>query len=63
MDKNIEKVVKEVYQEISKGQVLLDWSWVKREAEAQLAGNSPNGSIGKAVNDSLKKAGLLPVAK
>jgi hypothetical protein len=63
MDKKIEKVVKEVYQEISKSQMLLDWSWIKREAESQLAGNSPNGSIGKALNDGLRKAGLLPVAK
>lgn len=63
MDKKIEKVVKEIYQEISKGQMLLDWSWVKREAESQLAGNAPNGTIGQALNEGLKKAGLLPVAK
>ena len=59
MDKEMEKIVKAIYQDIAKGQALLDWSWVKREAESILAGKSPNGSIGVAIQEGLKKAGKL----
>jgi hypothetical protein len=59
MDKQTEKIVKAIYQDISKDQMFLDWQWVKREAESLLAGNSPNGSVGKTIQESLKQAGKL----
>jgi hypothetical protein len=59
MDKETEKIVKTIYEDIAKGQALLDWSWVKREAESILAGKSPNGSIGLSIQEGLKKAGKL----
>ncbi len=59
MDKQTEKVVRAIYEDIAKSQPFLDWSWVKREAESQLAGKSPNGSIGVSIHEGLKKAGRL----
>jgi hypothetical protein len=59
MDKQTEMIVKAIYQDISKDQLFLDWQWVKREAESLLAGNTPNGSVGKTIQESLKKAGKL----
>jgi hypothetical protein len=63
MDKKTEQTVKAIYGDISKGQLFLDWQWVKREAESLLAGNAPNGTVGKSVQEAMQKAGLLPVAK
>jgi len=59
VDKETEKIVKAIYQTLSNGQALLDWSWVKREAESQLAGKSPNGSIGVSIQEGLKLTGRL----
>jgi hypothetical protein len=59
MDKETEKIVRAIYEDIAKGQALLDWSWVKREAESIMAGKSPNGSIGLSIQEGLKKAGKL----
>ena len=59
MDKETEKIVKAIYQDLAKSQSFLDWTWVKREAEALLAGKSPNGSVGVAIQEGLKKAGKL----
>jgi len=57
MDKGTERIVKEIYNDIKKEQADLDWYWVKQEAEALLAGKSPNGSIGESILEHLKKAG------
>ncbi len=59
MDKGTELVVKAIYDEMKKEDSLLDWYWVKQEAARLLAGESPNGSIGKSVYDHLKKVGKL----
>ncbi len=59
MDKDTEKIVREIYEDMKKELVSLDWYWVKQEAEAQLAGKSPSGSIGGSIQDHLKKAGKL----
>ena len=59
MDKETEKIVRAIYEDMVKEQVSLDWFWVKREAESQLAGESPSGSVGKSIQDRLKKAGKL----
>ena len=48
-----------IYEDIAKRQVYLDWFWVKREAESQLAGKSPSGTVGMSIQDRLKKAGKL----
>ena len=59
MDKETEQIVRAIYEDIKKESASLDWFWVKREAEAQLAGKSPSGSVGKSIQDGLKKAGKL----
>ena len=59
MDKETEKIVRAIYEDIAKGPVSVDWFWVKREAESLLAGKSPNGSVGMSIQDGLKKAGKL----
>jgi len=59
MDKDTEEIVRAIYEDIKKEWPSLDWFWVKREAEAQLAGKSPSGSIGSSIQDHLKKAGKL----
>jgi hypothetical protein len=59
MDQQTEKIIRAIYDDIKREVVLLDWSWVKREAESQLAGKSPNGSVGKSIQDGLKKAGKV----
>ena len=59
MDKETEKIVRAIYEDIRKEWVSLDWSWVKREAESQLDGKSPSGSVGISIQDRLKKAGKL----
>jgi len=59
MDKQTEKVVRAIYDELKKDMASLDWSWVKREAEAQLSGKSASGSVGVSIQDRLKKAGKL----
>jgi hypothetical protein len=59
MDKQTEKIVRTIYEDMAKSQGSLDWFWVKREAEALLAGKSPNGSVGVAIQEGLKKAGKL----
>ncbi|OGO36828.1 MAG: hypothetical protein A2147_10090 [Chloroflexi bacterium RBG_16_57_8] len=59
MDKETEKIVRAIYEDMAKDQVALDWFWVKREAESQLAGKSPNGSVGMFIQAGLKKAGKL----
>jgi len=59
MDKETEKIVRAIYEGMAKGQAFLDWFWVKREVESQLAGRPPNGDVGIAIRDGLKKAGRL----
>jgi hypothetical protein len=59
MDKSTERIVREIYDAIKKEQADLDWFWVKQEAEALLAGNSPSGSIGVSIYEHLKKVGKL----
>lgn len=59
MDKNTEKTVRAIYEDLAKGQPSLDWSWVKREAESLLSGRSPNGTVGLAIQEGLRKAGKL----
>jgi hypothetical protein len=58
-DKATEKIVRAIYEAIAKEQVSVDWSWVKREAESQLAGKSPSGRVGMSIQEGLKKAGKL----
>ena len=57
MDKDTEKVCKTIYDDIKKQQPDLDWFWLKREAEALMAGKSASGSIGTSILECLKKAG------
>lgn len=59
IDKETEQIVRAIYEDIKKEWASLDWLWVKQEAEAQLAGKSPSGSVGRSVEDHLKKAGKL----
>jgi hypothetical protein len=59
MDQQTEKIVRAIYDDIKRGMASLDWSWVKREAESQLGGKSPNGSVGKSIQDGLRKAGKV----
>jgi len=46
MDKNTEKVCRDIYDEIKKEQADLDWSWLKQEAENLMAGKSPAAASG-----------------
>ena len=59
MDKQTEEIVRAVYEAIVKEQPSVDWYWVKREAESQMAGKSPNGTVGLSLQQALKKAGKL----
>jgi hypothetical protein len=59
MDKNTEKIIKAIYDDIKKNDLTLDWFWVKQEAESLLSGKTPNGTLGKVIYDHLKQAGKL----
>jgi hypothetical protein len=59
MDKDTELIIKAIYDDMKKDDALMDWYWIKQEAEKLLAGKSPSGSVGQSVYDHLKKAGKL----
>jgi hypothetical protein len=59
MDKDTELIIKAIYDDMKKDDALMDWYWIKQEAEKLLPGKSPSGSVGQSVYDHLKKAGKL----